>query len=56
MAWLFPLAKANAFEYGAHVPMAIRYPKGFPGGRIVKDPIGFIELAPTIIEVTENKN
>ncbi len=51
----FPLAKANAFEYGAHVPMAIRYPKGFPGGKIVKDPIGFIELAPTIIEVTETK-
>ena len=41
------------FEYGVHVPMAIRFPKAFPGGRIVKDPIGFIDLAPTILELAE---
>lgn len=52
----FPSAKANAFEYGAHVPMAIRYPKSFPGGRIVKDPIGFIDLAPTILELTKTNS
>ncbi len=52
----FPSAKANAFEYGVHVPMAIRYPKSFPGGRIVKDPIGFIDLAPTILELTETSS
>ncbi|TDI70507.1 MAG: sulfatase [Bacteroidetes bacterium] len=49
----FPSAKANAFEYGVHVPMAIRFPKAFPGGRIIKDPIGFIDLAPTILELTQ---
>ena len=52
----FPSAKANAFEYGVHVPMAIRYPKSFPGGRTVKDPIGFIDLAPTILELTETSS
>ncbi len=48
----FPRAKANSFEYGVHVPMAIRFPKNFPGGRIVKDPISFVDLAPTILELT----
>ncbi len=48
----FPRAKSNAYEYGVHVPMAIRYPKNFPGGRVVDDPIGFIDLAPTMLEVT----
>lgn len=48
----FPRAKANCYEYGIHVPLAIRYPKEFPGGRIVDDLIGFIDLAPTILEIT----
>jgi uncharacterized sulfatase len=34
------------------VPLAVRYPKTFPGGRKVDDPISFIDLAPTILEVT----
>lgn len=52
----FPSAKANAFEYGVHVPMAIRFPKDFPGGRIIKDPIGFVDLAPTILELTKTSS
>jgi len=48
----FPRAKANCFEYGVHVPLAIRFPKNFPGGRIVKDPVSFIDFAPTILELT----
>ena len=48
----FPRAKANSYEYGVHVPFAVRYPKEFPGNRVVDDPIGFIDLAPTILEVT----
>ncbi len=48
----FPRAKANCFEFGTHVPLAIRYPKKFPGGRIVDDPISFIEFVPTILELT----
>ena len=49
----FPRAKANCFEHGVHVPLAISFPKDFPGGRIVEDPISFIDLAPTILELTK---
>jgi len=48
----FPRAKANSYEYGIHVPFAVRFPKEFPGGKIVTDPIGFADLAPTILELT----
>lgn len=48
----FPRAKANCFEYGVHVPLAISYPKGFPGKRTVNDPVSFVDLAPTILEMT----
>ncbi|MCF8378716.1 MAG: sulfatase [Bacteroidales bacterium] len=48
----FPRAKANSYEYGVHVPFAIRFPKEFPGGRIVDDPVSFADLAPTILELT----
>jgi uncharacterized sulfatase len=48
----FPRAKANAYEYGIHVPFAVRYPKAFPGGRLVNDLLSFADLAPTILEIT----
>ncbi len=48
----FPRAKANSYEYGAHVPLAIRYPKKFAMGRKVDDKVGFIDFAPTILEVS----
>lgn len=49
----FPRAKANSYEYGVHVPFAVRFPKEFPGGRIVDDPVSFADLAPTILELTQ---
>lgn len=48
----FPRAKANAYEYGIHVPLAISYPSGISGGRIVQDPVGFEDFAPTLLELT----
>jgi len=48
----FPRAKANGYDYGIHVPFAVRFPKEFPGGRIVNDPVGFADIAPTILEIT----
>jgi uncharacterized sulfatase len=48
----FPRAKANGYEYGVHVPMAISFPKAFPAGREVEDRISFVDLAPTILELT----
>lgn len=49
----FPRAKANGYEYGIHVPLAVRYPQRFPGRRIVDDPVSFADIAPTILELTE---
>ena len=51
----FPRAKANSYEYGAHVPLAIRYPKKFGKNRRIDDMIGFIDFAPTVLEITETK-
>ncbi|MEM7374850.1 MAG: sulfatase [Bacteroidota bacterium] len=48
----FPRAKATAYEYGVHVPLAIRWGKAVPAGRTVDDLIGFVDLAPTILEAT----
>lgn len=48
----FPRAKANGYEYGVHVPLAVRFPGYFPGGRIIDDPVSFADLAPTILELT----
>ena len=49
----FPRAKANGYEYGVHVPMAVRFPENFPGGRMIDDPISFADIAPTILELTK---
>ncbi|MBZ4192613.1 sulfatase [Niabella sp. 3A5MI-3] len=48
----FPRAKANGYEYGVHVPFAVRFPKMFPEGRIIDDPVSFVDIAPTILELT----
>jgi len=48
----FPRAKANCYEYGIHVPFAVRYSKEYPGGRVVDDMLSFVDLAPTILEIT----
>ncbi|NHE58076.1 sulfatase family protein [Cyclobacterium plantarum] len=52
----FPRAKANGYDYGIHVPLAVRYPKAFPGDRMVNDPVNFIDLAPTILDLTETSD
>jgi uncharacterized sulfatase len=52
----FPRAKANCFEYGVHVPFAVRFPKKFPGGRIVADPVSFVDIAPTLLEITKTSS
>ncbi len=52
----FPRAKPNCYEYGIRVPFAIRYPEKFPGNRIVDDPLSFIDLAPTLLELTNTSH
>ncbi|WP_075589668.1 sulfatase family protein [Labilibacter marinus] len=48
----FPRAKANTYNFGAHVPLAIRYPKEFSSQRVIHTPTSFVDLAPTILDVT----
>ena len=46
----FPRAKATCYEYGIHMPLAIRWGAKIPGGRVVDDPVGFVDLTATIID------
>lgn len=46
----FPRAKANVYEYGIHVPLAVRWGAAGPGGRVVYDLVDLVDLAPTILE------
>ena len=48
----FPRAKANVFEYGIHVPLAISWPKVINGPRTLDDLISLVDLTPTILEAT----
>ncbi len=46
----FPRAKANAYEYGAHVPLAISWPGHFERGRRIDQIVSLIDIAPTILD------
>ena len=46
----FPRAKANVYEYGIHMPLAIRWGQQVPGGRVVDDLISHTDFAPTFLE------
>ncbi len=52
----FPRAKANLYEAGTHIPMAICWPKKIKGNRTIEDMVSLIDIAPTIIEATNVKN
>ncbi len=46
----FPRAKANVYEYGIHVPLAIRWGNRIPGGRTIGNVVSLTDLAPTFLE------
>ncbi|MDW8129406.1 MAG: sulfatase [Bryobacterales bacterium] len=48
--WPFPRAKANLYDGGAHVPLAIAWPARIPGGRRLEDFVNLADLAPTFLE------
>jgi uncharacterized sulfatase len=48
----FPRAKANLYEFGFHEPLAIRWGARVPGGRVVDDLVGFVDLTATIFDAT----
>jgi N-sulfoglucosamine sulfohydrolase len=47
----FPRAKANLYEYGTHMPLAIMWGDRIKGGRRVDDFVGAIDFAPTILDL-----
>jgi N-sulfoglucosamine sulfohydrolase len=47
----FPRAKANLYEYGFHMPLAIRWGCRINPGRVVDDLVSFADVAPTLLEI-----
>jgi len=47
----FPAAKNNLYEYGIHIPLAIRWTKGMKkGSRIIDDLVSLTDIAPTVLQ------
>jgi len=46
-----PRAKANGYDYGIHVPLAIYWGKGAKKGVVVNAPVGFVDLSATVMDV-----
>ncbi|QEG00930.1 Choline-sulfatase [Stieleria maiorica] len=44
----FPRAKANVYEYGIHMPLAISWPERIPGGQDNDDLVSLIDVTRTI--------
>ena len=45
-----PRAKANGYDYGIHVPLAIRWGQTRGQGRVINEPVGFVDLSATVTE------
>lgn len=45
----FPRCKGNVYDWGARVPLAVRWGKHAPGGRRVSDFVSLTDLAPTFL-------
>lgn len=46
----FPRAKVNLYDWGTHMPLAIRWGKRIPAGRVVDDLVSHVDFAPTFLE------
>ena len=46
----FPRAKADLYDYGSRVPLAVQWPERIPAGRTVDNLVSLVDLAPTILE------
>ncbi len=47
----FPAAKANGYEYGIHVPLAMSWPAVIKEGRKVEELVSLVAICPTLLEV-----
>lgn len=46
----FPRAKANGYEFGIHVPMAVRWGNRIDAGQQLDTLVSFVDIAPTFLE------
>lgn len=46
----FPNGKCNLYDFGTHVPLAVRWPKNVPGNRVLHDFVSLPDLAATFVE------
>ncbi|HEW79433.1 MAG TPA: heparan N-sulfatase [Phycisphaerales bacterium] len=46
----FPRCKANLYDLGTHMPLAVRWGEKVKGGRVVEDFVSLTDLAPTFLE------
>ncbi|MGV3763949.1 MAG: sulfatase [Parapedobacter sp.] len=49
----FPRAKANLYDAGTRVPLAISWPARIKSGQLCPDFVGFIDLAPTFLAAAD---
>ena len=47
----FPRCKSNLYDWGARVPLAVRWGKNMKPGHRVTDFVSFVDIAPTFLEV-----
>lgn len=46
----FPRAKANVYDSGARMPLAMRWPAAVRAGTVVEDFVSLTDIAPTVLE------
>ncbi|MEM0925733.1 MAG: sulfatase, partial [Planctomycetota bacterium] len=49
----FPRAKANLYEYGIHMPLAISWPARIPAGQVNNDLVSLIDVTRTLLAASE---
>ena len=49
----FPRAKANLYEYGIHMPLAISWPNRVPAKQTIDDLVSLIDVTRTIFDATD---
>ncbi|QCR24647.1 sulfatase [Pontibacter sp. SGAir0037] len=52
----FPRAKANGYEYGLHVPLAISWPSRIQQGLVDNTIFSMVHMAPTLLEAAQITN
>ena len=46
----FPRAKGNLYDYGTHMPLAVRWPQRIRPGLVIPDLTSLVDLAPTFLD------